>query len=109
MLALGRKREAVDAFDAAIKLKLPWRMMWYQFGPYAAYFDQGRYADVIELANATLGRMKVPNLEESFYWRGRAQAALGKIEAARADLQQALKFNPHYAEAQAALDALKVG
>jgi len=106
LLALGRPREAASAFDKAFKLKLPWRMMWYQFGPYIAYFNQGRYKDVIDLANATLGKMKAPNLEESFYWRGRAQAALGHLDAARADLQLALKYNSHYADAKAALNAL---
>jgi len=103
-LALGNSAEAARAFDIARKLKLPWRMMWYQFGPYAAYFEQGRYADVIELANATLRRVK--HLEESLYWRGRALAALGNADAARADFQAALRFNPRFAAAREALDAM---
>ncbi len=103
-LALGDAAGAAEAFDRARALKLPWRMMWYQFGPYAAYYEQGRYADVIELASATLRRVK--NLEESLYWRGRALAATGNANAARADFQAALRFNPHFAPAQEALDAL---
>lgn len=104
LLALGDSAGAADAFDEARALKLPWRMMWYQFGPYVAYFKQGRYADVIALANATLRRVR--NLEESLYWRGRALAAIGNVKAARADFQAALRFNPHYAAAREALDAM---
>lgn len=103
-LALGNSAEAASAFDAARKLKLPWRMLWYQFGPYIAYFEQGRHADVIELANATLRRVK--NLEESLYWRGRAYVATGNANAARADFQAALRFNPHFTVAQEALNAM---
>ncbi|MCL6511313.1 MAG: C39 family peptidase [Anaerolineae bacterium] len=103
-LALGDSDEAARAFDIARKLKLPWRMMWYQFGPYAAYFEQGRYADVIELADATLRRVK--HLEESLYWRGRALAATGNAVAARADFQAALRFNPRFVAAREALDAM---
>ncbi len=104
LLALGRGSEAAEAFDTAQALKLPWRMMWYQFGPYAAWFEQGRYDDVVKLANTTLRPVK--NLEESLYWRARARAAQGNIEAARTDLQQALVFNPNYAEARAVLEQL---
>ncbi len=102
--ALGRNTEAVQAFDTAFALQLPWRMMWYQFGPFGAYFAEGRHERVIDLANATLRRVK--NLEESYYWRGKSQAALGNTAAARADLQQALVFNPNFAPAQAALNEL---
>ncbi len=104
LLALGDAAGAADAFDEARALELPWRMMWYQFGPYAAYFEQGRYADVIELANTTLRRVK--NLEESLYWRGRALAAIGNLKTAHADFKAALRFNPHYAAAREALDAI---
>jgi tetratricopeptide (TPR) repeat protein len=101
LLELGNSAGAVEAFDTARNLKLPWRMMWYQFGPYAAYFEQGHYDAVIELTTATLRRVK--NLEESLYWRGRAYAATSNEIAARADLEQALKYNPNFAPAREAL------
>ncbi|KXK12471.1 MAG: hypothetical protein UZ15_CFX003003505 [Chloroflexi bacterium OLB15] len=47
LLALNRNEEAAQAFDAAINNGLPWRMMWYQYGPLEAYLRVGRYADVI--------------------------------------------------------------
>lgn len=94
----GDSANAVQAFDTARSLKLPWRMMWYQFGPYQAYYEQGRYDEVVALANATLAN--ADNLEESFYWRGRAQAALGNTDAARQDFETALRLNSNFAPAR---------
>ncbi len=94
----GDTANAVQAFDTARSLKLPWRMMWYQFRPYEAYFMQGRYDEVIALANATLAN--ADNLEESFYWRGRAQAALGNADAARQDFETALRLNSNFTPAR---------
>lgn len=103
-LALGNYPAAAEAFDTARQLELPWRMMWYQFGPYVTYFELGRYADVIELATLTLRRVK--NLEESLYWRGRAYAAVGNAKAARADFEAALRYNRRFTLAREALNAI---
>jgi len=88
---------AASAFDAAfanyeqiLEEQRPWRIMWYQTGPYFAYFFTGRYVDVINLATQTLEASSEPILEESFYWRARALNALGDSEAAIKDLQQCL-------------------
>ncbi len=62
----------------------PYRMLWYQTGPYWAYYYTGRYQDVINLANTTLGTvLGGPTLEESLYWRGMAEGALGRHERRR--------------------------
>jgi hypothetical protein len=53
LLYFERYREAANAFDNALEIGLPWRFTRYQFGPYIAYFHQGREEDVIELADAT--------------------------------------------------------
>ena len=46
-------------------------MMWYQTGPYKAYYYTNRFADVINLADTTLNdTIAEPVLEESLYWRG---------------------------------------
>jgi hypothetical protein len=103
--ALGEYEEAAAAFDRARALELPGRMLWYQFGPYNAYYQVGRYQDVILLADATL--QDRPYFEESFTYRGLALAALGDAEAARADLERAVRFNPNYARAAEALAALQ--
>jgi tetratricopeptide (TPR) repeat protein len=101
---LGDGARAVEAYTKARALKLPWRMLWYQFGIYEAHFAQGNYATVVKLANETLRVTK--GLEESYFWRGKAQAALGNIRAARQDFVQALQYRQNFADAQAALEAL---
>lgn len=103
--ALGRHKDAVVAFDKARQLGLHYRMLWYQFGPYESYYEAGRYDDVIALAEATLATAS--NLEESYYWRGRARLAQGNVEGARSDFRRALRYHegwPPALEALASLD-----
>jgi tetratricopeptide (TPR) repeat protein len=104
LLEQGNVEGAVEAYDKARSLGWPWRMLWYQFGPLEAYYQAGRYTEVVRLASANLA--KAPDLEESLYWRGRAQAALGNLRLAKTDLQIALKFRPSYSEAAQALKSL---
>jgi len=99
--------KAASAFDQALAIGLPWRMLWYQFGPYEAYLEVGRYEDVITLAETTLENR--PYFEESFYYKGLAHAALGNMDAAHADLRKAASFNPNYTPAVDALNQLEAG
>ena len=94
---------ASTAFDTAFAVyagleqsERPWRMMWYQTGPYFAYYYTGRYLDVLNLADQTLDAMTRPILEESFYWRGLAKEALGDINGAVADLAESVTLNPNF-------------
>ncbi len=103
--ALRDYGRAADAFDQARSLALPWRMLWYQFGPYEAYYETGRYDDVVVLADVTL--QDRPYFEEAFYYKGLALAALGDGREARRLLEKAASFNPNYAPARAALDNLE--
>ncbi|HEX6036114.1 MAG TPA: tetratricopeptide repeat protein, partial [Anaerolineales bacterium] len=73
----------------------PWRLLWYQDGPYAAYYFTGRYQDVINLAHSTLINVDKPVLEETYYWRGLAKEALGDRQGAIEDLQSAASLNPN--------------
>jgi tetratricopeptide (TPR) repeat protein len=76
----------------------PWRMLWYQTGPYAAYFYSGRYWDVIGLTETTLSTLQSEkNLEESYYWRGMARQALGDSAGAIDDFRTSLKYHPGFA------------
>ncbi|MEW6029155.1 MAG: C39 family peptidase [Chloroflexota bacterium] len=87
----------------------PYRTMWYQTGPYKAYFYSGRYADVISLANTTLhDTISEPVLEESLYWRGQAEYMAGQTGAAIADYRAALKVHPKWLPALQALQDLGV-
>lgn len=102
--ALGQYDKAATAYDQARTIGLPWRMLWYQFGPYEAYYQVGRYVDVILLANTTLDNK--PYFEESYYYRGLAQLALGDKANAQANFEAAIAFNPYYTPASQALSAL---
>jgi tetratricopeptide (TPR) repeat protein len=118
-LKLGNTAAAVTAFDQSRRLgpqldprrpartvsNWPWRMLWYQFGPYEAYFKSGRYSDVITLASDVIGR--VNDHEESYYWRGMARKAQGNLSGARSDWQTALRFKPNYTDARQQLQSLQ--
>ena len=104
---------AASAYDQAFAVypsipdkKRPWRMLWYQTGPYFAYFYSGRYADVINLASTTLDAASEPALEESWVWRARAEAATGNTTAAISDLRTSLQWHPGFAPALDALNSL---
>ena len=101
LAALERYAEAAAAYDQARVAGLPWRMLWYQFGPYKAYYYAGRYDEVLALADATLAAQD--NLEESHYWRGLALQSLGNSEEARREFETALAYNPNFEPARAAL------
>lgn len=89
---------------ARVQGGLPWRMLWYQFGPLEAYARVGRFSDVLALANAVL--RDAPDHEEALYWRGHAEAALGRTAAARADFLEVLRLRPGFEAARAALRGL---
>lgn len=110
LVDLLRYAEAATAYDTAFELyaqlddddtQRPYRILWYQTGPYFAYFYSGRYQDVIDLANTTLYEtISEPTLEESLYWRGLAKEALGDVNGAVADLAEAVRLNPNFAAGQ---------
>jgi tetratricopeptide (TPR) repeat protein len=98
---------AASAYDEAFAIyaKLPedksirpYRMLWYETGPYFAYYYTGRYYDVMTLATTAIdSALDIPALEESFYWRAMAKAALGDKSGAVADYQESLKYHPDFA------------
>lgn len=116
LVALGDYTGAAGAYDQAflINATLPekdrlHRMLWYQDGPYQAYFQTERYTDVIELGNATLAWVGEPVLEETFYWMGLAREAQGDLEKAIYDLNRVVEINPNNTQAVERLQALREG
>lgn len=93
---------AAAAYDQARLLGLPARMLWYQFGPYEAYLAEGRYADVLALADATLGNQGGRNVEETYYYQGLALRMAGDEPGARAAFARAARLNPNSAIGQLA-------
>jgi tetratricopeptide (TPR) repeat protein len=115
-VALREYVDAATAYDQAFAYYADWnteeqnrpfRMLWYQTGPYFAYFYSARYQDVISLANTTLNdTISTPTLEESLLWRGRAFYQLGNTQAAVDDYRAALKVHVEWPPAVQALQDL---
>ncbi len=102
-VALQDYAGAAAAYDAAFanyeqipEKQRPWRMLWYNTGPYFAYYYTARYVDVVNLATQTLDAMSEPILEESYYWRARALLALGDSEAAVKDLHKCVEVHEDF-------------
>jgi hypothetical protein len=116
LVNLGDYFGAAQAYDHAYQVVYPsipsearpWRMLWYQTGPYFAYYHTGRYQDLIELADITLINTGVREIEETWVWRGRARLALGDQEGAIADFREALKYHPGWSEAETELRRLGI-
>lgn len=105
---------AAEAYDMAFELydalpdesTIPYRILWYQTGPYLAYYYTGRYADVIDKATTNsieMVRDGEPALEESYYWRGLAYIAIGDKDEGIQDLYTCLKYHNDF---QPCVDAL---
>ncbi|MFZ5810263.1 MAG: C39 family peptidase [Chloroflexota bacterium] len=109
---------AAQAYDEAFKIYntlpedravRPYRILWYETGPYFAYFYVGRYYDVLNLATTAINAaLDEPALEESFYWRGMAKNALGDQDGAIKDFRTALKYHPNFEPALYQLNLLGV-
>ncbi|MCD6577339.1 MAG: C39 family peptidase [Anaerolineaceae bacterium] len=99
---------AAQAYDQAFALYnalpeditlRPYRILWYQTGPYFAYYYTGRYTDVIEKATANsieMVRDDEPALEESYYWRGISKIAIGDKQGGIEDFTTCLKYHPGF-------------
>jgi len=97
---------AAQAYDEAFaiyntlpedKSVRPYRILWYQTGPYFAYYYTGRYYDVLSLSTTAIeAALDEPALEESFYWRAMAKYALGDTYGATQDFQESLKYHPDF-------------
>ncbi|MHC1772321.1 MAG: C39 family peptidase [Flexilinea sp.] len=81
----------------------PYRIVWYQTGPYYAYYYSGRYNDVISLATMTLASTQEPYLEESYYWRAMAEVALQEFKDAESDLRTCLDIHEGFTACQSLL------
>jgi tetratricopeptide (TPR) repeat protein len=102
-VALQQYVDAANAYDQAFSIyaslgngdnERPYRIMWYETGPYFAYYYSNRYQDVINLANTTLNdTISAPTLEESLYWRGLAEYAAGDSAGAINDVRKAVYYN----------------
>ncbi len=104
---LGRYEEAAAAYDKARQIGMPWRITLYQFGPFEAYFERGRYDDVMALVKSNLN-YGGEYVEETYYWKGKVEAAQGQPQQASASFRQALAHNPRFTAAEEALNQLNL-
>ncbi len=105
-VAMGDYERAAAAYDIARNIGLPWRMMWYQFGPFEAYYHVGRYDDMLTLADANLNDGGGQYVEETFYYGGLAREGLGQNDRALNNFNGAISFDPNFTPARVARDAL---
>jgi DNA-directed RNA polymerase specialized sigma24 family protein len=113
LLHLSDEEGAAAAFDQAYAVFrfLPpeeriAQILWYQPGPYQAYFSTGRYGDLISLASTTIQQAGDVPVVESYYWRALARAKLGDWSTATNDLQTAMLLDPDFSLVPAAFDSL---
>jgi tetratricopeptide (TPR) repeat protein len=97
LVQLEEYERAVRAFEVAREIGVPWRMLWYQFGPLEAYLQTGRYADAQTLAREVLAGS--PNVEEMYYYIARAYLGEGNVERAEDNLELVTRRNPFYTSA----------
>ena len=111
---------AADAYDQAFALYnalpedntiRPYRILWYETGPFYAYYYMARYQDVIDLAtnnSIDMVRDDEPALEESYYWRGKAEVAIGDQDSAVDDFMTCLTYHPGFDPCVEELNALGI-
>lgn len=107
-LTLGDGEAAAASYDTARSIGLPWRMLWYEFGPFEAYLEVGRYQDVISLANTNINQAgDTISVEEWYYYAGLAYEGLGNIERALLNYDVALYRNSRFTEVAERITALR--
>lgn len=111
---------AAEAYDQAFRMYdalpesrsvRPYRILWYQTGPFFAYYYTGRYSDVIEKATRNsieMVRDDIPALEESWYWRGKARLAIGERREGIQDLHTCLEYRNRFPPCIEALNEVGV-
>ena len=100
LLYFDRYAAAAQAYDTAIRLGIPQRMLRHQFGPFIAYFKTSRNDDLKALAEYALNHSTT---EENRLWYGSALFREGDRNAAVDEFNKALHVNPNYIDARYAL------
>jgi tetratricopeptide (TPR) repeat protein len=106
LVQLQDYERAARAFDRALSIGLHWRTLWYQFGMFEAYYNVGRYDDIIALADSVI-QSSGGYVEEAYYWKGQALAGKGQTSEALDAFSRAISLNDSYQAAVAARDELR--
>lgn len=97
--------QAANAYGTSLTIGLPQRMLRYQFGPFISYFHSFRTEDLLALTRTALVITRTS--EEAMLWRGWAFFRQGDDGTALKYFRDALKINPNYVDATAAVEYLK--
>lgn len=90
LMQMERYREAIEAFDKAIKYDSDDELSW--FFESVAYTELGKDKEALEAANKSI--TLAPDFEEGWLARGDALGNMGKFEEALQSYQKALKIDP---------------
>jgi tetratricopeptide (TPR) repeat protein len=104
---LGQYQQATDYFRVAFQKNMPWRTLWYRHTPFEAFYQTGDFETVLRMVQNT--KLTTPYVEELHYYHGMVFASQGRPEDARAQFNQALRYNSNYDAAREALNALNEG
>lgn len=99
-LQLGQFDESATSFDQSRSIGLPFRYLWYEFGPFDAYLAVGRYQDVIDLANIEiLNAGNTISIEEWYFYAAQAYEGLGNTQRALVNYELAVARNNNFTSA----------
>ena len=106
-LGQGDAVTATSAYERALALRLPRRLMWYQTGPLAAHNRAGNHRRALEPARQVLATEGT--LAEAHHVRGLALLGLGERGAALAAFRLAARYGPGLGAAHEMLARLTAG
>ncbi len=100
---LGRHREALASFEAALRIRPDYAEAWQNLG--FTFSRLGRLRQAVDCF-AEAARVK-PDYAEAFYGLGASHAGLGEHAQGAAFLREALRIRPDYVEAWNALGVVQ--
>lgn len=103
-LNLGDAAGAVAAFEEALAIGIPERLLWDQFAIFEAFNAAGQYERTLQLTQPYVGTL----VEEIHFIRGEALEALGRPDEAIAEYRTSRSLNARYTAPQEALTRLGV-
>lgn len=99
----GDFQRSVDEFEI-VESRLPFRALWYQIEPIQAYMALGDYDRVLVLTDKILNN-KNRAFSELYYMRGKIYQERGQNALARAEYEQAVRYNQNFLLAKQALQS----
>lgn len=102
---LGKYEQAAREFEK-VEHSLPWRMLWYQIEPIAAYTKLGNAERVFALTGSILNNNNRA-FSELYQLRGEVYLKQGNADAARSEFEQAIFYNKNFEPAKDALKSLE--